>query len=272
MSTYAIGDIQGCYSSFMALLKKIEFNPDKDTLWVAGDMINRGPDSLATLRFLYEHRASVIAVLGNHDLHFLAIAYGYKKPGKYDTLSKLLNAEDRPTLINWLRQCRLIHHDAKLDYTMVHAGIPPIWSISEALRYSQEVETLLQSNDIDIFLQHMYGNEPRQWSDALEGAERHRVITNYLTRMRYCRADGTLDFDNKSTPSGDYHDYNICDYIPWYKHKTHKSLNKKIIFGHWAALKGETGVGNTIALDTGCVWGGKLTAFRLEDGTYFNVQ
>lgn len=271
MSTYAIGDIQGCFKSLTALLEKIRFNPAQDRLWIAGDMVNRGPDSLATLRFLYKIKNSVTAILGNHDLHFIAMAYGHKKPGKYDTLNKLLKAKDRDDLIQWLRHCKLVHHDKSLNYTMVHAGIPPIWSLLDALAYSGEVESLLQSEQLDEFLAQMYGDQPDCWNNSLTGFDRSRLITNYFTRMRYCRADGTLDLDNKSPPTQNTH-YDTKQFLPWYAHPQHKCSKDNIVFGHWASLQGKASAANVVALDTGCVWGGKLTAFRLEDKTLFCID
>lgn len=271
MSTYAIGDIQGCYKSLLALLEKIHFNPTEDRLWIAGDMINRGPESLETLQFLYKIKNSVTAVLGNHDLHFLAMAYHHKKPGKYDTLNKLLHSKDCDELVAWLRQCKLVHHDSNLNYTMVHAGIPPIWTIEDAVAYSKEVEKLLQGNKISGFLSHMYGNQPDCWRASLTGHERARLITNYLTRMRYCRADGTLDLENKSSPAeGTEQESN--GFLPWYSHDNHKCQDDNILFGHWASLEGKTSAVNVVALDTGCVWGGRLTGFGIEDKRLFSAN
>ncbi len=267
MATYAVGDIQGCLKPLQALLIHIKFNPKLDTLWVAGDMVNRGPESLKTLRFLYHLRHSLKIVLGNHDLHLLAIAAGYRNPTPSDTLNDILNSPDRDILLEWVRQQPLVHHDKKLGYTMVHAGIPPQWSIKKALRYSQEVETVLKSKKINAFLQSMYGNEPSQWNKHLKGMDRLRIITNYLTRMRFCTTTGKLELNTKaglnSAPVG---------YLPWYAHTKRKTNNDKIIFGHWAALEGQADHDNVFAIDTGCVWGGKLTMMRLEDQKLFSAN
>lgn len=267
MATYAVGDIQGCLKPLQALLTHINFKPKKDTLWVAGDMINRGPESLKTLRFLYHLRDSLQIVLGNHDLHLLAIAAGYRKSSPSDTLDHILNAPDRDCLLEWIRKQPLVHHDPKLQYTMVHAGIPPQWSIKKALQYSREVETVLQSKDITSFLKNMYGNEPDIWSKELKGAERLRVITNYFTRMRFCDSFGRLELNSKTginnAPLG---------FLPWYSHYNRKTYNDKIIFGHWAAIEGNADHPNVFAIDTGCVWGGELTMIRLEDQKLFSAK
>lgn len=265
MATYAIGDIQGCYESLQCLLEKIAFNPELDKLWLVGDLINRGPDSLATLRFLYSIRDSVEFVLGNHDLHFIAVAYGLRKQGQNDTLDPLLNAPDCQQLIDWLIQGKLLHTDETLGFTMVHAGIPPIWSLHQAQAHAREVEAVLQSRYCHDFLRNMYGNQPNRWKNKLVGMERLRLITNYFTRMRFCSDEGMLEFDTKenmaSAPLG---------FAPWFSLPQRKTANDKIIFGHWAALEGKTNTPNVYALDTGCVWGGSLSALRLEDQQLFS--
>lgn len=271
MATYAIGDIQGCYDPFIALLKKIAFNPHSDTLWLAGDLINRGSGTLQTLRHIVDldHQYQCIkAVLGNHDLHFLAVAHGYKKPSRSDTLDELLSAPDRAELINWLRKCPLVHSDSALRYTMVHAGIPPQWSIEQSLSRAAEVEAVIQSEQLEAFLANMYGNQPEIWSDELQSFDRLRSITNYFTRMRFCDADGRLDLKCK-TGAGDA----PAGLAPWFSHANRIASKDKILFGHWAALEGDTGSSeNVFALDTACVWGGKLSALRLEDGVMFQVE
>lgn len=267
MSTYAIGDIQGCLKPLEKLLDKVAFDPTKDKLWIAGDLVNRGPSSLATLRFIYSLGDAVTAVLGNHDLHFIAVAYGHKKKSSFDTLDKLLKATDCHELIDWLRHRKLVHHDAALGYTMVHAGIPPIWTLEQALAYSREVEALLQSDYIDDFLAAMYGNTPNVWKHKLYGDERARLITNYFTRMRFCTDKGELDLTNKSADPGKQ-----SGFLPWFAHPGHLCRKHKIVFGHWAALEGKAEPSNVTALDTGCVWGGCLTALRLEDEKMFRVK
>ncbi len=261
MSIYAIGDIQGCYSSLMALLKKIQFNPQQDQLWLAGDLINRGPDSLSTLRYLYSIRQSIKLVLGNHDLHFIARHYGLRQKSKTETLDELLAAEDCPLLVEWLLEQPLVYHDAKLQWTMVHAGIPPQWTLEQALIYSAEVQTVLAGDQRLAFLSGMYGNDPNLWADDLQGIARWRLITNYFTRMRFCTADGELELLTKETadaaPEG---------YAPWFSHPR-KMADQRIIFGHWAALQGKTDAANVYAVDTACVWGGELTALNLKDAS-----
>lgn len=264
MATFAIGDIQGCYQALQCLLEKINFNPNNDTLWFAGDLINRGPQSLETLRFIHALGDSGVVVLGNHDLHLLAIDRGIRKPHKSDTVDEILIAPDKEELLNWLQQQKLIHHDAALGFTMVHAGIPPIWTLEQAQLYAQEVETILRSNQADKYFAAMYGNSPSLWSDELAGPSRWRLITNYLTRMRYCTHAGDLDLVTKGSSPPDNRSFQ-----PWFSHQHRATLDNKIIFGHWAALKGVTNTANTFALDSGCVWGGQLTAMRLEDETLF---
>lgn len=267
MATYAIGDIQGCYQALQCLLEEVSFNPSNDTLWLAGDLINRGPQSLETLRFVHTLGDSCVTVLGNHDLHLLAIDRGIRKPHKSDTIDEILNAPDKEELLCWLQQQKLIHHDAALGFTMVHAGIPPMWTLAQALLYAQEVEQVLQSNQADEYFSAMYGNSPSLWSDELAGPPRWRLITNYLTRMRYCTTAGDLDLVTKgSNPPDDKL------FQPWFSHQHRLTQDNKIIFGHWAALQGVTNIANTYALDTGCVWGGQLTAMRLEDQTLFQCD
>ena len=265
MATYAIGDIQGCLPQLKCLLKKISFNKKKDTLWLAGDLINRGSDCLGTLRYLYNLRKNIVCVLGNHDLHLLAVAYGKKSINETDTFGPILKAHDCDTLLNWLRQQPLVHHDSSLGFTMVHAGIPPKWSIKKSLKLSQEVESYLQSKNFIEFLNGMYGNEPSGWSKDLYGIERLRVITNYFTRMRFCNDDGELELQTKSAdaPKG---------FSPWFKISNRITANDKIIFGHWAALDGNTKQKNIYPIDTGCVWGGSLSALRLEDEKLFSCD
>lgn len=267
MATYAIGDIQGCLEPFQCLLTEIEFNPSSDRLWLAGDLINRGPDTLATLRFLYQLRDSITVVLGNHDLHFIAVYYGLRKRGKNDTLDELLNAPDCAGLVYWLRQQKLLHHDPILNFTMVHAGIPPHWSLSEALERAREVENVLRSDKVELFLANMYGNLPSRWDDNLAGADRLRLITNYFTRMRFCSAEGELELQTKESA-----DAAPPGFAPWFSYQARKTRDEKIIFGHWAALEGRTDEKNIYALDTGCVWGGALTALRLEDESRFSCD
>ena len=264
MSTYVVGDIQGCLSSLKCVLKKISFNADKDVLWSVGDVVNRGPKSLKTLRYLYERRDNVVMVLGNHDLHLLAIAAGVRKPNRKDTLNKILNSPDRKAMLDWLRKRPLIHNE--YNHTMVHAGIPPGWSIDEAKIFAGEVESALQGPDFNNFLRGMYGDYPNSWSNNLRGIERLRLITNYLTRMRYCTENGELDLIEKGPLKKRQMTIKKRKLDAWFAHEKRKASKDKIVFGHWASINGQTNSSNAIALDTGCVWGGKLSLYELESG------
>lgn len=262
MSTYVVGDIQGCLQPLKCLLKEVRFDPANDVLWSVGDAVNRGPRCLKTLRFLYDMRNSLVMVLGNHDLHLLALAAGVRRPSRSDTLDQILEAPDREELLNWLRHRPLLHREH--GYTMVHAGIPPQWSVKKARKRAREVEAVLRSPNCTEFLRQMYGNEPAQWSKDLEGMERLRVITNYLTRMRYCTAEGILDLESKgATPN-----LGKQKISAWFSHPDRKAANNKILFGHWASINGYTGTPNAIALDTGCVWGGSMSLYCLETGEW----
>jgi len=265
MSTYAIGDVQGCYDSLQALLNKIQFNPDKDQLWFAGDLINRGPDSLQTLRFIKELGSHAISVLGNHDLHFLAVAEGFKQHRSDDNLGTLLDAEDLDELVDWLRQQPLFYHNDQLGFSMIHAGLPPQWDFEQTKQCAQQVEQTLQSDEYLDFLKNMYGNKPKIWSDTLQGFERLRFITNSFTRLRYCTPEGKLCLKQKG-PIGTQ-----SKGIPWFQVENRASQNMKILFGHWSTL-GPYHEQGIYALDSGCLWGGKLTALRLEDETWFDIN
>ena len=262
MATYAVGDLQGCLEPLKCLLEQVAFDPSKDRLWLVGDLVNRGPQSLETLRFLYAMRDSLICVLGNHDLHLLAVAHNIERLKKNDTLQEILNAPDRADLIEWLRQQKLMHYDAERDIALVHAGIPPQWTVEKALKRAAEVEEVLGDDArLPLFLDGMYGNEPAKWDKDLHGIPRLRVITNYFTRMRFCTADGTLDLKSKegvgTAPPG---------YAPWFSYPQRKSRGRKIIFGHWAALEGLCDEPGLSALDSGCVWGGAMTLMNIDSG------
>lgn len=262
MTVYAVGDLQGCLQPLQCLLKEVAFDPAKDRLWLVGDLVNRGPQSLETLRFLYAMRASLTCVLGNHDLHLLAVAHNRERLKKGDTLQEILDAPDRDDLLNWLRQQKLLHYDAERDTLLVHAGIPPQWTLSKALKRAAEVEDALRDDTrLPLFLDGMYGNQPNRWDKDLQGIARLRVITNYLTRMRFCSADGSLDLKSKegvdSAPAG---------FAPWFSYENRKTRSHKIIFGHWAALEGRCTQPNLFALDSGCVWGGAMTLLNLDSG------
>ena len=268
MSTYAVGDLQGCLKPLQQLLTHVKFDPQKDRLWVAGDLVNRGPESLAVLRFLYSLDDVVSIVLGNHDIHLLAAAAGIREPSSSDTFQEIFDAPDCDVLLNWLRQQPLIHHDKSLGYAMVHAGIPPQWTLKAAKGYAKEVHKALKGKKSKQYLKYIYGNQPDQWDDALQGPERLRLITNYLTRMRYCKANGQLELQTKSKAAASI----PGGYRPWFLHAKRKTADKKIIFGHWAALQGRANAENVFPLDTGYVWGGSLTLMRLEDQQRFVVK
>ena len=257
MATYAIGDIQGCFSSLEALLFKLEFNKEHDTLWFAGDLVNRGSDSLSTLRFVKSLGDSAITVLGNHDLHLLAIAADHKQT-KDKGLKKILKADDGPELLHWLRKQPLIHHDADLDFTIAHAGIYPKWSLSQAQEYADELHDVLKSDNYLDFIHNMYGNKPKKWKNKLTGWDRLRFICNAFTRMRFCSEDSKLDFKKNGTPKVE-----PSEVIPWFDVPGRKMKSQRILFGHWSTL-GLLKREDVYALDTGCVWGGQLTALRID--------
>ena len=262
MATYVVGDVQGCFASLRALLKEVRFGA-QDALWCVGDLVNRGPDSLATLRFARDLGDRFACVLGNHDLHFLAMVYGGHPHRAGDTLRPLLDAPDCAALADWLRrQPLLLETDA---FALAHAGVPHVWSLETARRNAREVEGVLRGAEHRAFFKGMYGNEPALWDAALAGLPRQRAIVNYLTRMRLAAADGRLDFTHK----GDLATKPPPGYRPWFRYPSR--VGKTICFGHWAALNGATGAAPVIGLDTGCVWGRALAALRLEDGRRFHV-
>lgn len=262
MSTYVIGDLQGCYAEFSTLLDKVQFDPASDSLWLVGDLINRGPDNTRVMDLILS-LDDVTCVLGNHDLHFLAIATGQQTQKRSDTLDDLLSSSNLDKYVRWLRHQPLVHYDASRHCALVHAGIPPQFGIERCLELSGEVERYLRSSDHPEFLAAMYGNEPASWSDALSGMPRLRLITNYFTRLRYCKADGELELLHKSDIQPD-------GYAPWFSYPRSDGLN--VLFGHWAALEGKADCRFALPLDTGCVWGRELTALRLEDSKRFVVQ
>ena len=267
MAIYAIGDVQGCYQSLLCLLEKINFNKQLDTLWFTGDLVNRGDQSLEVLRFVKNLGDAARTVLGNHDLHLLAIALSGNSPKRKDTLDAIFNADDKNDLLEWLRHQSLNHYDADSNFLLVHAGIPPQWSRETAISLAREVENELQSDNHKNYFQNMYGNEPSTWNENLTGMARWRIITNYLTRMRFCDANGTLELECKLAP-----EHAPLGFAPWYSHAHRKTRDTKILFGHWASLQGASNTQNIYALDNGCVWGGKLTAMRLSDEMYFHCD
>jgi bis(5'-nucleosyl)-tetraphosphatase (symmetrical) len=256
VTRYAIGDVQGCEAELRALLKKIGFRADRDQLWFVGDLVNRGPGSLATLRFVRSLGANAAVVLGNHDLHLLAVAHGAQRRRKSDTLDEILSAKDREPLLEWLLGCPLAH-SAGGDL-MVHAGLVPQWSAAVTLRLAAEVGAALRKDARGLF-ENMYGDEPDEWDEGLRGYERLRFIINVLTRLRVCTAAGRVDLANKGEPAAA-----PSPWRPWFEHAQRHSRNARVIFGHWSAL-GLVLRPDVIGLDTGCVWGGALTAFDLDE-------
>jgi bis(5'-nucleosyl)-tetraphosphatase (symmetrical) len=260
MAIYAVGDIQGCCDEFEVLLAQLDFDPARDRLWLTGDLVNRGPRSLDVLRLVKSFGPAAITVLGNHDLHLLAAALA---PGEQlkpqDTLGEIFEAPDRDELLTWLRSLPLLHHDAALGYTMIHAGLPPQWDLATAQSCAAELEQALRDEDRSLeLLTHMYGDRPNRWSDDLRGLQRLRFITNCLTRLRFCRGDGTLELKYKgkveSAPP---------DVFPWFRAPQRRSRDLRIVCGHWSALGYHDGDG-VLSIDSGCVWGGKLCAVRLD--------
>ena len=264
MSIYAIGDIQGCCTEFEQLLQQLKFDPAEDQLWLVGDLVNRGTESLDVLRLIKSMGDAAITVLGNHDLHLLAVAAGVAELHHGDTLDEILAAPDRDELLIWLRQQRMLY--VQDNYVLLHAGLLPEWSVEQAQSVAHEVEQMLRGADYITFLGKMYGNTPPQWDDTLTGYNRLRVITNALTRMRICTPQGEMQFKFKGelgeVPEG---------YLPWFDVPQRATAGAVVVFGHWSAL-GLIVKPNVIALDTGCLWGGHLTAIRLEDRALFQVK
>ena len=257
MAVYAIGDVQGCFDALRALLDKLKFDPNQDSLWFAGDLVNRGPQSLDVLRFV-SALPGVVVVLGNHDLHCLAVASGQAPLKKNDTFSALFAAPDRDLLLDWLRQRPLLHHDPLLSTTLVHAGLLPGWDLADARRLAREAEHAIQRSETSLLFTHMYGDTPDHWQEHLEGWGRLRVIINTFTRLRYCRPDGHMDLRPKMAPG-----CQPADLLPWFQVPHRRSESSRIVFGHWSTL-GIWNQNNVIGLDSGCLWGGKLTAVRLD--------
>jgi len=262
LAIYTIGDLQGCYDPFRRLLDKIRFDPDADRLWLTGDLVNRGPHSLKTLRFVKSLGDSAVTVLGNHDLHLLALGHDVRSSvSHFDSMWKVLGAADGEELIWWLRDRPLAHYDAAMNTLMVHAGVPPQWSVKKALRRAAEVEKKLRGGKHLWVLKHMYGNRPRRWSGSLSGAARTRFIINAFTRMRMIYPDGRLNFTHSGPPGRARKGM-----IPWYDARDPRWAGTRIVFGHWSAL-GLVVDARKVGVDTGCVWGRKLTAVRLDDSS-----
>lgn len=262
--TYAIGDIQGCFDSLLALLARCDFDPAQDRLWLVGDLVNRGPKSLETLRFIRDLGDAAITVLGNHDLYLLMVATGTApRRSKDDTLEGILGADDAPHLLDWLRQQPLCHVEG--DYCMVHAGLLPGWTVGQAKALSGEIETALQGADYRQFFARLWGSEPLAWSDNLQGTARQRVIVNAMTRMRFCSPAGEMELRTKGEASNA-----PAGYLPWFEVAGRQSADHTLVTGHWSAL-GLKQLPNLLALDSGCLWGGPLSAIRLEDRRLFQV-
>lgn len=263
MATYAIGDVQGCMDELEALLAACAFDHDRDRLWFVGDLVNRGPASLEVLRYVKRLGSSAIVVLGNHDLHLLCVAEGFAKGRPDDTLDEALEADDRVELLDWLRTRQLMHAEA--GWVLVHAGLLPQWTVARALELAREVEAALRGPGYREMLARLYGSEPHAWSDTLAGPDRIRVIVNAMTRMRFCTESGEMEFRSKGTladaPAG---------YRAWFDVPHRRSADATVVCGHWSALglRIERGL---LALDTGCIWGGALSAVRLEDRRLFQV-
>lgn len=266
MATYAIGDLQGCYNEFQCLLEQLHFNPDKDQIWLAGDIVNRGPQSLKTLQHCYDLRDNLITVLGNHDLHMLAVMNGAIEIKRKDNFEDVLNSPNRERLEEWLLTCPLMFEDT--DHVLTHAGIYPGWSLEQARCHAREVENVLKNDQLrEEFFHNMYGNIPAQWNNALTTTDRWRTITNFFTRMRLIDDAGEIDLVHKESletiPEG---------LTPWFNWNKRVPIEKTILFGHWAALEGNTGNQQIIGLDTGCVWGNKLSAYCIETGVWTHCE
>lgn len=257
MTRFAIGDLQGCDEELGELLQRLRFSPDRDRLWFVGDLVNRGPESLATLRHVHALRDNAVVVLGNHDLHLLALAFGARRPRDSDTLGEILRAPDRDRLLEWLIGCPLAHHDPANGDLMVHAGLVPQWTVATAVALAAEVSASLQRDPATLFA-GMYGDRPDRWSDTLAGIERLRFTINVLTRLRVCTAQGRVDLAMKGPPQDA-----DSKYMPWFEVPGRASRAARIVFGHWSAL-GFVQRDGVVGLDSGCVWGGALTGFDLD--------
>jgi bis(5'-nucleosyl)-tetraphosphatase (symmetrical) len=264
MATYAIGDIQGCFSALERLIQQLQFDPTNDRLWFVGDLVNRGPDSASVLRYIKNLGKSAVTVLGNHDLHLLAVAAGCAPIREKDTVQDVLTAPDRDDLLEWVRHRPVLYREG--DFLMIHAGLLPEWSAGDAANCAQEVHTMLQSADYRTFLAALYDDKrARRWSSGMTGMDRSVVITKILTRLRICTADGKMDLSFKRPP-----EQAPSGYLPWFQVRSRRNADATIIFGHWAAL-GLHLQDNVIGLDSGCVWGRQLTAVRLYDRHVFQV-
>lgn len=259
MAIYAIGDVQGCYSELNRLLEKIGFDDNRDTLWFCGDLVNRGPESLQTLEFVKSLGDSAVCVLGNHDLHLLALHHGVCKVRDTSSLQQILDSPRRDELMAWLQNLPLLHYDETQKALLVHAGIHPGWSLDKATTLAQEVETAIRGEKAAKYFNKMYGNKPRVWSDELTGQRRLRLVTNVFTRMRYFTASGKLDFDTATSPRRNQRN----GLTPWFQMPAELREDIRVFFGHWSTLPVGC-YGRCFALDGGCVWGGHLVALRID--------
>ena len=258
MATYAIGDIQGCYDPLRRLLDRIDFDPARDHLWFAGDLVNRGPQSLQTLRFVRGLGKAAECVLGNHDLHLLALSAGNMRHREDDDLLRLLDAPDAADLLHWLRHRPLLHYSASKHWCLIHAGLPPQWDLATARQCAQEVERVLRGKAFPDFMRVLYGNQPDRWDPALQGIDRLRFIINCFTRLRFCTPSGRLVLKAKGPPGSQ-----PSGVMPWFLVPGRRTRKERILFGHWSTL-GFHHAERTWCLDTGCVWGGALTAVRVR--------
>lgn len=261
---YLVGDLQGCCKPLERLLQTIDFSPSRDQLYVLGDLVNRGPDSLGVLQRLRSLEGAATCLLGNHDLHLLAVTHGVRKPHRSDTLDPILNAADREDWLDWLRQQNLAVHAH--GWLMVHAGVVPQWDAAQTVALAGEVEAMLRSPDVGAFLTTMYGNEPARWDERLQGVDRWRCVVNSLTRLRFCAADGTMEFATKEGAGGAPEGY-----MPWFEVPGRRTQGTPVAFGHWSTL-GLINRDDLLALDTGCIWGGHLTAVRVDGATREVIQ
>jgi len=265
MAVYAIGDLQGCLDSFQELLDKLAICSG-DSIWLTGDLVNRGPQSLETLRFVKALDALAVTVLGNHDLHLLALHAGRFANKPNPTLQPILKADDREELVHWLRHRPLFHVDDKIGWAMAHAGIHPSWDIATADSLAREAEAVLESDGFQDFMQHMYGNHPDNWDPGLTGYDRIRFIVNVFTRIRFCSETGRMDFIHKG-PIGSQGN----GLYPWFSRIPDQVLSHRLVFGHWSAL-GRGGSRSCFGIDTGCLWGGRLTALRIDHEMPYEIS
>lgn len=264
MATYVIGDIQGCFEAFKELLVAMAYNPANDRLWLAGDLVNRGENSIDTLRWCMDHDDHITAILGNHDLHLLAVAEGFVPPHRNDTLDEILDAPDRAEVLDWLRRRPMLHREG--DWLMVHAGLLPEWTPELAEALARELEAVLRGPGYRDFLARMYGNEPRRWDPSLAGQDRLRLVANAMTRLRYLHPDGDMEYQHKCAPADA-----PAELVPWYAMPDRQSRGVRVLFGHWSTL-GLLAGEDVVSLDTGCLWGGQLSAIRLEDSRLYQVD